>query len=53
MSDKSNAKPPAPRATTPIWVKSVLAVLALLLAAFVLLHLTGHGFGEHGAHMHP
>lgn len=44
--------PATPRSATPGWVKAVLTALAVLLALFVLLHLTGHGFGGPMAHLH-
>jgi formate hydrogenlyase subunit 3/multisubunit Na+/H+ antiporter MnhD subunit len=33
---------------TPLGVKIFLAVIAALMLAFIVLHLTGHGFGGHG-----
>lgn len=45
MTERS--RPPTPR-----WVLIVLAVVGALLAAFILLHLTGRGFG-HGLHGAP
>ena len=39
--------PPPPRAPTPGWVKAFFAVLAVLVAVFVGLHLFGLGFGRH------
>ena len=38
---------PPSRAPTPGWVKAFFAVLAVLVAIFVGLHLSGHGFGRH------
>lgn len=32
---------------TPRWVKVFGAIGLVLLVAFVILHLTGHGFGGH------
>jgi hypothetical protein len=33
---------------TPLGVKIFLAVIGVLAIVFVVLHLTGHGFGNHG-----
>jgi hypothetical protein len=52
MSDQDHASSPVKRPPTPGWVKAVLVALASLLSAFVLLHLTGHGFGDHMGRMH-
>lgn len=39
---------------TPRWVKVFGAIGIVLLLAFVILHLTGHGFGgHHGFGSHP
>jgi hypothetical protein len=39
--------------STPPWVK-VFGVIALVLVLlFVILHLTGRGFGDHGGHTSP
>jgi uncharacterized protein (DUF983 family) len=35
-------------ATTPAWVKIFGTVVAVLVLAFAVLHLTGHGLGSHG-----
>ena len=32
---------------TPGWVKVAVVILLLLVLLFVILHLTGHGFGDH------
>jgi hypothetical protein len=32
---------------TPGWVKVAVGILLLLILLFVILHLTGHGFGDH------
>lgn len=39
----------SPRPPTPRWVKLFGIAFAVLVIAFIALHLTGHGFG---AHMH-
>lgn len=42
------SRDPTPsRAPTPGWVKAFFAVLAVLVAIFVGLHLLGLGFGRH------
>ncbi|HLW00605.1 MAG TPA: hypothetical protein VKT82_18250 [Ktedonobacterales bacterium] len=40
---------PARRATTPTprWVKVTVGLIILLVLLFVILHLTGNGFGDH------
>lgn len=41
------------KGATPRWVKVFGAIGIVLLVAFVILHLTGHGFGgHHGSGMH-
>ncbi len=35
---------------TPRWVKVLGAIALVLLVLFVVLHLTGHGFGGHSMH---
>ncbi len=35
---------------TPRWVKIFGAIALVLLLVFVVLHLTGHGFGGHAMH---
>lgn len=47
MSEQNKYRP-----RTPGWVKVTLAIVGLLLAAFVVLHLTGDGFG-HDVHHRP
>ncbi|MBS0360652.1 MAG: hypothetical protein JSR98_04685 [Proteobacteria bacterium] len=42
-----SSDPSPSRAPIPGWVKVFFAVLALLVAAFVGLHLSGHGFSHH------
>ena len=43
-----NAKPVRQQTTqTPGWVKVTVVILILLVLLFVILHLTGHGFGDH------
>lgn len=32
---------------TPRWVKVSVIIVILLILLFVILHLTGHGFGDH------
>jgi hypothetical protein len=34
----------------PRWVKGFGIIAIVLVLAFVILHLTGHGFGGHGMH---
>ena len=34
----------------PRWVKVFGIIAIVLVLAFVILHLTGHGFGGHGMH---
>ncbi|MBL6748908.1 MAG: hypothetical protein ISP90_00215 [Nevskia sp.] len=34
-------------AGTPRWVKAAGIIVLVLFALFVVLHLTGHGFGRH------
>lgn len=48
--DTSGSPGPGPTAAAPAWVKMLGAVALVLVALFVGLHLTGHGFGPH-AHM--
>ena len=40
---------PARRSATPTprWVKVAAGIILLLVLLFVILHLTGNGFGEH------
>ncbi len=40
---------PARRPTTPAprWVKVAVGLILLLVLLFIILHLTGNGFGEH------
>lgn len=39
---------PARRSTTtPRWVKLSMVIVIILVLLFVILHLTGHGFGDH------
>ncbi len=33
--------------TTPGWVKVSAVIILILVLLFVILHLTGHGFGDH------
>jgi hypothetical protein len=40
---------PTPNAL-PRWVKAFGIITVALLVLFVLLHLTGHGFGGHSSH---
>lgn len=35
------------RPTTPRWVKMAAIIVVVLVVLFVILHLTGHGFGGH------
>jgi hypothetical protein len=37
----------APSSATPAWVRVFWIGALLALAAFAVLHLTGHGFGHH------
>ena len=42
------ANPPrSPDTRTPRWVRVFGVIALLLLLLFVVLHLTGHGFGDH------
>lgn len=54
-NDLKNAERPHTRSrppTTPLWVKVSGACAILLFVLFVVLHLTGHGFGgHHDGHM--
>lgn len=38
----------SPDRSTPRWVKAFGIIAIVLVLAFVILHLTGHGFGMHG-----
>ncbi len=46
MSDPGRHTTPE-RTPTPRWAKQFALGLAVLAAAFVILHLTGHGMGAH------
>ena len=39
-----------PATNTPRWVKVFAAMTIVVLLLFVILHLTGHGFGGHAPH---
>jgi hypothetical protein len=39
-----------PNPKTPRWVKIFGVALAALALLFVILHISGHGFGSHFAH---
>lgn len=46
--DTNRARPNrGPIAGLPRWVKVFLIVFILLVALFLILHLTGNGFGDH------
>jgi hypothetical protein len=56
MNETTSRDPPersrerASRPATPLWVKLFGAIGLIVLLLFVLLHVSGHGFGGHSAH---
>ena len=47
---KRTANSPDRSIGAPRWVKIFGIIAVVLVLAFVVLHLTGHGFGGHGMH---
>ena len=53
MNPEQSEGEPAPRPripSPPRWVKVFAAVAAILFLLFLVLHVTGHGFGAHAMH---
>lgn len=50
MSESPDRESPPPK---PLWVKVFGIVGVILVLLFIVLHLTGNGFGGHGGHTSP